>query len=457
MSGLDGLGDAGFRAVFEHSNDAIFVVDPVRDEILDANPKACAMLGYTRDELLSVPMSVIHPTEMDKVRAFSESVFERGHGWTDELSCLTRGKQVLSAEMSASIVRIDGGTWMIAMVRDVSDRVRLTREKEYLEDQLQTELGFDIVGDSPALRSVLDEVGKVAATDASVLVTGESGTGKELIARAIHERSPRASGAFVRVNCPSIPRDLFESEFFGHSKGAFTGAVQHRAGRFELADDGTIFLDEIAEIPIELQSKLLRVLQEGELERVGESRTRRVSVRVVSATNRDLPEEIKAGRFREDLYYRLNVFPIRTPALRERAEDIEALARHFLASASRRLSIPMPELTAANVAVLRGYHWPGNIRELQNVLERAAILASGGKLSLDLGDAPGRPPTTANATAVTLDDIKQLEREVIVRALDDTDWRVYGDDGAAARLAIKPTTLASRMKKMGIERGQVGH
>jgi transcriptional regulator with GAF, ATPase, and Fis domain len=299
----------------------------------------------------------------------------------------------------------------------------------------------------------------VAPTNASELVLGESGTGKELVARAIHDRSPRKAAALVRVNCASVPRELFESEFFGHVRGAFTGAVKDRVGRFELAHRGTLFLDEIGEVPLELQSKLLRVLQEGQFEKVGEDRTRTVDARIIVATNRDLEADVKSGRFREDLYYRLSVFPIELPPLRDRAEDIPALARHFLDQSARKLGVTAPRPTAAHMAELQSYDWPGNVRELQNVIERGVIRSRNGQLDLGLRPvrgAVGRPPRRADSDAksapVSLDDLKDHERSLLLDALSRTGGKIYGPDGAAALLGIKPTTLSSKVQRMGLKR-----
>ncbi len=264
-------------------------------------------------------------------------------------------------------------------------RHRLEEENVYLQEEVRTALDFgDIVGRSSALQKVLRQIDLVARTEANVLILGESGTGKELVARAIHERSPRRTRPLIKVNCGAIPEELFESEFFGHVKGAFTGAIKDRVGRFELADGGTIFLDEVGEIPLSLQAKLLRVLQEQQFERVGDERTRTVNVRVVAATNRDLKREVAAGRFREDLFYRLSVFPVELPALRERREDIPLLAEHFLKLAAKKMNVKAGRLTQGQVAKLKAYDWPGNVRELQNVIERAVILSSGGPLEFEV-------------------------------------------------------------------------
>jgi len=332
--------------------------------------------------------------------------------------------------------------------------------RSVLNDELRNKTSFSgIVGDSEALRQVLHQVEIVAPNDATVLVLGETGTGKELIARAIHERSRRKGKPLIRVNCTSIPKELFESEFFGHAKGAFTGAIRDRAGRFEIATGGTLFLDEVGEIPIPLQSKLLRVLQEKSYERVGEEKTRRADVRVVAATNRDLAKEVAAGRFRPDLYYRLNVFPLKVAALRERKEDIPVLATHFVELSAKELGWPKPRLTRAGIETLQNYDWPGNIRELRNVIERAVILAQGGALEFDLPENESNP-TSIERTDVnqpeprilTEPEIRRLDRENIFAVLQKTGWKIKGADGAAELLGVKANTLIARIKKMGFKR-----
>jgi transcriptional regulator with GAF, ATPase, and Fis domain len=301
----------------------------------------------------------------------------------------------------------------------------------------------------------------VAPTDASVLILGETGTGKELIARELHRRSRRKDKPLVRVNCACIPKELYESEFFGHARGAFTGAVKDRVGRFEAAAGGTLFLDEIGEIPLELQSKLLRVLQEKCYERVGEEITRRADVRIVAATNRDLKKEVTEGRFREDLYYRLNVFPMKLAPLRERREDIPLLATHFVELSLRELGCPRPRLTRAGIEILQGYDWPGNIRELRNVIERAVIFAHGGALDFDLPAIDSSPGPTQTAPRLgdragleyrTDSEMQRLERENLFAVLEKTAWKIKGLDGAAELLGVKPTTLISRIGKMGLRR-----
>jgi transcriptional regulator with GAF, ATPase, and Fis domain len=319
----------------------------------------------------------------------------------------------------------------------------------------------EIIGQSRAWRQITKQTEMVAPTDATVLVLGETGTGKELIARELHRRSRRKDKPLVRVNCACIPKELYESEFFGHARGAFTSAVKDRVGRFEAAAGGTLFLDEIGEIPLELQSKLLRVLQEKCYERVGEERTRRADVRIVAATNRDLKKEVAAGRFREDLYYRLNVFPIKVLPLRDRKDDIPLLASYFIETSVKELGCPRPRLTTAGIETLQAYDWPGNIRELRNVIERAAIFAQGGALDFDLPVSGSSGGVTffglehgdeAEAAFLTDAEIRRRERENLFVVLQKTDWKIKGVDGAAELLGLKPTTLISRIEKMGLQR-----
>ncbi len=334
-------------------------------------------------------------------------------------------------------------------------RKRLELENEYLREEVIGTWAFgELIGQSPALEAVARQIDLVSPTDSSVLILGESGTGKELVAREIHRRSRRSGQALIKVNCAAVPRELYESEFFGHAKGAFTGALRDRVGRFELADGGTLFLDEVGEIPLELQAKLLRVLQEGELERVGEERTRRVNVRLVAATNRDLRAEAEAGRFRQDLFYRLSVFPIEAPPLRKRMEDIPLLADHFLETSSRRVGRPKPPLTLAAVQQLQQYDWPGNVRELQHVIERAIIVSTGGRLNIELPTRAkatrGSEPSIADLGVQTDAQIRQLEADNILAALKAANGKVSGAGGAAQLLGLKSTTLASRIKALGI-------
>ena len=353
----------------------------------------------------------------------------------------------------------------VANARAFSELDRLRQQLEshnaYLKEEVDSVLNFGrIVGRSPALRHVLQQVDDVASTGATVLITGESGTGKELLAKEIHERGSRSQRPFVRVNCSAIPREMFESEFFGHVRGAFTGAVRDRPGRFQVADSGTIFLDEIGDLPADLQPKLLRVLQEGEYERVGEDITRRIDVRVIAATNQDLAEEVRARRFRQDLFYRLNVFPLELPPLRARTGDIPLLARHAITEVSKRLKMQAPPLTQADVTRLQQYDWPGNVRELQNVIERAVILSKGVRLRLDvaLADMVATTPTTSASDAdaggpeaiLTDRECRARERANLMNALKRADGRIYGEGGAAELLDINPTTLASRLRALKV-------
>jgi len=608
----------------------MLVWDPYADRLIDANPAACRRLGYERDELLRLSAWDLHAHEMPALITFTQAVFDKGYGWTNELSCRSKSGELLPVDYSASLHRANDRSYVIALMRDraalkaqqlkaeandyvrrgisewkrieqifrdieqenrlilravgdgiyginadgkttfvnpaaerllgwkaeelvgrdihsmihhtrpdgsifpshecpiyaafhdgeihhvhdecfwrkdgtaipveytstpiedrgrpvgavvifrdISDRrraetdlraaideveqlkKRLELENAYLQEEFLTEHNYkEIVGRSPPIQKIIRQIELVAPTDANVLITGESGTGKELIARAIHQGGQRRERPLIRVNCAAIPRELFESEFFGHVRGAFTGAIHERAGRFELADGGTIFLDEVGEIPIELQSKLLRVLQEGQFERVGENRTRKVNVRVIAATNRDLRREIRAKRFREDLYFRLNVFPIESASLRERAEDIPLLAMHFLEHACARLNKPDVRVTHADMERLMQYPWPGNIRELQNVIERAVILSQHNRVVLDLPSidaAPGRVLERRELEArptklLTRAELARRERENIERALALAGGRIFGPDGAAELLDMKPTTLASKISRLGIAR-----
>jgi formate hydrogenlyase transcriptional activator len=345
---------------------------------------------------------------------------------------------------------------------------KLTQEKLYLEDEIRSEGKFEeIVGRSGALRKVLEQIETVAPTDSTVLIYGETGSGKELIARAVHNLSVRKANAFVKLNCAAIPTGLLESELFGHERGAFTGAISQRVGRFELANHGTMFLDEIGEIPIELQPKLLRVLQEREFERLGATRTLRTDARLIAATNRDLEELVAEQKFRSDLYYRLNVFPVRVPALRERPEDIPLLVRHFVQQFSRRLGKVIDAIDSDTMSALTRYAWPGNIRELQNVIERAVILTSGPVLNVRTEDlraasqSPAAPAASSNGNGAPAgsnrnirEALEEAEREQILAALEKAKWVVAGPEGAAARLGMKRSTLQSRMQKLGIRVGR---
>jgi formate hydrogenlyase transcriptional activator len=329
------------------------------------------------------------------------------------------------------------------------DRDKETKQRVYLEEEIRAEFG-EIVGESPALKTALDLVSVVAPTNSSVLILGETGTGKELVARAIHNLSSRRERAFVKLNCASIPLGLLESELFGHEKGAFTGAIAQKMGRFELANKGTLFLDEVGDIPLELQAKLLRVLQEQEFERLGSNRTHKVDVRLIAATHRDLASMVKQLTFREDLYYRLKVFPIRVPSLRQRSEDIPQLVRHFVAHYARRMNKSIDQIPTETMNALVRYRWPGNVRELQNFVERAVILSPHSVLRAPVAEL--EPFSTSPERDVPIGGLAEVERDHIVRALDASNWVIGGQNGAAGRLGMKRTTLVSRMQKLGISR-----
>jgi len=334
----------------------------------------------------------------------------------------------------------------IAQLKD-----KLAEERLYLESEIRADRNFEeIIGTSRALRDALQKVEVVAATDATVLILGETGTGKELMARAIHERSERRERTFVKINCAAIPTGLLESELFGHERGAFTGAIAQKIGRFEVANGGTLFLDEVGEIPLELQPKLLRVLQEQEFERLGGTKTIKVDVRLVAATNRNLGEMVEERRFRDDLYYRLNVFPVSVPPLRERPEDIEALVHYFVRRFARRMKRRIDAIPQETLDVMRAYPWPGNVRELENLIERAVILSQGPRLAVPVGELTSRrPPASRHDSESTLEGVGRAH---ILRVLEETNWILGGPRGAAARLGTKRTTLHSLMKRLGIVR-----
>jgi formate hydrogenlyase transcriptional activator len=341
----------------------------------------------------------------------------------------------------------------LAYHEEVKRANQLSEEKLYLQDEIRSEYNFEeIIGESAGLKDILGQLQTVAPTDSTILILGETGTGKELIARAIHHLSARRERTLVKVNCAAIPTGLLESELFGHEKGAFTGAIAQRVGRFELAHRGTLFLDEVGDIPLELQPKLLRVLQEQEFERLGSPRTTKVDVRLVAATNVDLARKAADHQFRMDLYYRLNVFPIVIPPLRERREDIPLLVRYFAQKYARRMKKPIDTVPVKAMAALTEYHWPGNVRELENFIERAVILSRGTELQLPLAELKQRTKAPVTVSSNGLETLEHAEREHIVRALGETRWVIGGPRGAAARLGMKRTTLQSRMRKLGIDR-----
>ena len=336
----------------------------------------------------------------------------------------------------------------ISLRREIEAHRKSKSTIQYLVEEIGAERR-SMVGDSPALRRVLDQVAQVAPTDSTVLIQGETGTGKELVARAIHEAGARRERPLVKLNCAALPRELVESELFGHEKGAFTGAFQQRRGRFELADGGTLFLDEVGELPLDTQAKLLRVLQEREFERVGGTRTLKVDVRLVAATNRDLHSQVAAGRFRADLFYRLNVFPIPVPPLRERRGDIPGLLQHFAAKTARKLGRPLNGIAPAFIASARTYDWPGNIRELENMVERAMVMSRGDLLDGTVLPPAASPGPTPSAVEGTLEEV---ERAHIRRVLEGARWIIEGERGAARILGLNPSTLRGRLRKLGIRK-----
>lgn len=449
-----------YRSVLESLDEGVIITDR-ESRILYANQRAECLTGHTREELVgAISYELLSPKE--EWPAMRQRLKDRLAGKEEryEYEHVRKGGERHWMLVRAMPYRNSRGEIVgtIGLTSCIKERKTLEFENEYLQEEVRGNYR-SILGNSPALKKVLAQIEMVAPTNASVLVLGESGTGKELVARAIHDRSPRKAAPLVRVNCASIPRELFESEFFGHVRGAFTGALKDRIGRFELAHTGTLFLDEIGEVPLELQGKLLRVLQEGQFEKVGEDRTRTVDVRIIAATNRDLEVEVQNGRFRQDLYYRLSVFPIELPALRERGEDIRMLAQHFVEQSARKLGVPSPRLTLTQIKELESYDWPGNVRELQNVIERAVIRSQNGHLDLSLranGKKAERTGTKADAgpaeVPASLDELKEHERTLIIDALNKTRGKIYGANGAAALLGLKPTTLSSRVHRMGLKK-----
>jgi PAS domain S-box-containing protein len=439
--------------------------------ITGVNPAAERIFACTAaDAAGSSFEAFLTPDSRARLRHLIEELAGRPAGqrslWiTDGIDALRRDGQGFPAEATLSGFELDGRPFYTLILRSIDDRLeaeerirRLMSEAAYLREEIDSLHGFDdIVGRSDALAAVLADVHKVAKGDTTVLITGETGTGKELIARAIHQRSDRATQPLVKVNCAAIAPGLQESEFFGHEKGAFTGALRRREGRFKVADGGTIFLDEVGEMPRDLQAKLLRVLQEGEFEPVGSTVTQSVNVRVIAATNRDLEQMVAEGSFRSDLLYRLNVFPVHVPPLRERGDDVVLLAEAF----ARRLALQRSRTPVALredcKAKLRRYDWPGNVRELENVIERGFITSKDGR-SLDLDRALPESVSSADTTPpkqeriLTVTEMQDLERANLVRALEAARWKISGPEGAAERLGLNPNTLSSRMRSLGIER-----
>ncbi len=475
----------------------LHTIDP-EGHITEVSNHWLRKLGYDRDEVLGRSILDFMTDESRRpLEGRMRQIISEGERENVPRQMLTKGGEVIDVLMSSRTERDAHQAIIRTFVasKDVTDRNRaeaslklayeeiarlkeeLERERDYLREEVRVSMNFGrFVGGSPALGAMLARIDAVADTPANVLIIGETGTGKELVAHAIHARSGRADAPLVKVNCASIPDELFESEFFGHVRGAFTGAHRDRVGRFQLADGGTIFLDEVGEIPVELQGKLLRVIQERQFERVGDDTTRTVDVRVIAATNKDLEKAVEAGQFREDLYYRLSVFPVQVPPLRRRADDVIQLAVHFLDQVCREFGRPTPVLTQGQVEALRRYDWPGNVRELKNVIERAVILSRGGALRLDLSlpEAGAAAPLAAQpavsalpvidetaagaaqpppaVTFLTEAQMREQQRANLIAALRAANWKISGKNGAADRLGMRPTTLTDRMRTLQIKR-----
>jgi PAS domain S-box-containing protein len=449
-----------FRDLFDEAPIA-YVHEDLESRFLRANRAAIRMLGLKPEEAVgTVGLSLVADvTDMRKKVQTAFEALERGEepgAVVIELRRKDDGRPVWVRWWSKPD---PGGKFTRTVMIDITERVLMEREKArlqqqnaYLQDEIKSAHNFDeIVGRSPALVSVLQRVSKVANTDSTVLITGETGTGKELVARAVHSASPRRTKPLIKLNCAALPMNLVESELFGHEKGAFTGATTRKPGRFELADGGTLFLDEVGELPLETQAKLLRVLQEREFERVGGTVPVKVDVRVIAATNRDLAKMAKEGKFREDLFYRLNVIPVRLPALRERPGDVPLLVRFFVTKVASRLGKRIGTIDPDTLDALAAYRWPGNIRELENVIERAVILSDGPELEIDpeVFSLPSEGPPVPDASAQSL---VAVERDHILNVLSQTGWVIEGASGAAKVLGLHPNTLRSRMKKLAVVR-----
>jgi PAS domain S-box-containing protein len=474
--------DWKYRQLYRSTPAMLHTVD-AEGRILTVTDHWLQKMGYAREQVVGRSIAdFFSPAERKRFAGGRlQQIISSGEFMNEERQVVTRSGKVIDLLQSAISDRDSSGRVyrMLVASKDVTERNRaeralrtalaenarlreeLERERDYLREEVGVAMNFGrIVGKSPALKHMLAQVEAVAQTPANVLILGESGVGKELVARAIHARSPRSEGPLVKVNCASIPKELFESEFFGHVKGAFTGAHRDRVGRFQLADGGTIFLDEVGEIPRDLQGKLLRVLQESEFERVGDDVTRSVDVRVIAATNRDLERQVALGRFREDLFYRLSVFPIEVPPLRHRREDVVQLAQHFLDVTCKDFGRKPLKLNRSQVASIEEYDWPGNVRELKNLIERAVILSQGNVLRLDLSlpeatpgsENAGDPTRLMDDSVLTEKDLKALQKRNLLNALKQTNWRVSGKTGAAELLGIRPTTLNDRIRAFGIKK-----
>jgi PAS domain S-box-containing protein len=473
------------QLILDAAGEGIYGIDK-QGRVTFGNNAATDILGWHTEDIIGKSAHDVHhhshadgsPYPREECPIYAAIHDGLVHTEQDEVFWHTNGQPVPVEYTSTPIMRDGKRVGAVVVFRDVSKRKKLEKEREqafaevrnlkeqlelerdYLRDELDVTINFgEIVGESAALKRSLSQIEAVAATSATVLVLGESGVGKEMIARAIHSNSTRSEKALVKVNCASIPKDLFESEFFGHVRGAFTGAHADRVGRLQLADGGTLFLDEVGEIPMDQQGKLLRALQEHQFERVGDDKTIDADVRIIAATNRDLETEVREGRFREDLYYRLSVFPLTVPPLRERVEDILPLAQHFVALICRELGRPLLRIGKQCTQTLQRHDWPGNIRELRNVIERAAIMSKGERLRLDLAMAES-PSVASGASASTTNedhlytdaDMREREKANLLLALRQANWRISGDGGAAELLGLKPSTLAYRMRTFDIEK-----
>ncbi len=453
--------------IIESAMDGIVILD-AELHIQLFNATAERLFNLPAPNAIGQPFGRLLPTQMEaqftrEVETLRQQGADNPYRWLpDEFMAQHRDSGSFPIEGTLSWLRLDGQELYTLILRDVSERKRaaqtiqqLSLETRYLQEEIQADHNVGaIVSSSPVMRDVLEQIARVAPTPTSVLITGETGTGKELIARAVHAQSPRLDRPLVRVNCAALSPSLVESELFGHEKGAFTGAETSRMGRFELADGGTLFLDEIGELSPDVQAKLLRVLQEGEFERVGGTTTQHCDVRIIAATNRDLDQEVEASRFRADLYYRLNVFPIRLPPLRERREDIPQLAQYFITQYSRQLGKPIDSVPESAWETLKQAAWPGNIRELANVIERAVILSTGDVLELNPATAPvsHAPAAPDDASPSMLQPLEAVERAHVRAVLEHTSWVIEGERGATTILQLHPNTLRYRMKKLGITR-----
>ncbi len=449
-----------FERLFEFAPDAVLVADQT-GSIARVNAQAERMFGYGREELIGQPVEILVPERFRQIhpghrRDYGNEPRVRPMGAGLDLYGRRKDGSEFPVDIMLGPVETTEGRVVLSVIRDLTEKKeaeealrRSEQQKSYLEEELITTHQFEeIIGESSGLKRILKQVENVAATDATVLILGETGTGKELIARALHRLSPRRGHAFVKLNCSAIPTGLLESELFGHEKGAFTGAIAQKIGRLELAHQGTFFLDEVGDLPLELQPKILRALQEKEFERVGGTRTIPINVRLVAATNRDLAKMVSAGQFRSDLYYRLRVFPITIPPLRERRDDIPLLIRYFLSSHSKRMARHIETIPAHTMQTLVKWHWPGNVRELENFIERSVILSPGPVLRAPLAEleAVEESPRPVDA------NLEAAEREHILRILRQCKGMIGGANGAAERLGLKRTTLNSKMKKLGIKR-----